>query len=326
MRVAVDAFGGDNAPLAAIKGAVLATKEYNLEVILVGDEEKIKSVATENGISLEGISIHHAEDVIEIDDDPTTLLKAKKNSSMAKTLTLLSEGGADAAVSAGSTGALVVGGTFIVKRIKGVKRCALAAIMPSKKQNFMMLDVGANAEVKPEYLAQFGIMGATYMENVMGVKNPRVALLNIGTEDCKGTETHVEAHKLLKEAPINFCGNLEGRELMSGEYDVVVADGFSGNIALKTVEGVASTFFSMLKGVMYSNIKNKLCALGLKKGLYSIKDKMDYSKVGGAPLLGTRKVVFKAHGSSNEIAFKNAIHNAALFAENKVIEKIEGKL
>lgn len=326
MRVAVDAFGGDNAPLAAIKGAVLAKKEYNIDITLVGDEEKIKAVAGENNISLSGVEIFHTADVIEIEDDPTKILKEKKESSMAKTLSLLVEDKADAAVSAGSTGALVVGGTFIVKRIRGVKRLALAAIMPSKKQNFMMLDVGANAEVKPEYLAQFGVMGSVYMQNVMGVNNPRVALLNIGTEDCKGTETHVEAHKMLKEAPINFCGNVEGRELMAGDFDVVVADGFSGNIALKTVEGVASTFFSMLKGVMYSNLKNKLCALGLKKGLYTIKDKMDYSAIGGAPLLGTKKAVFKAHGSSNEIAFKNAIHNAALFAENKVIEQIEGKL
>ena len=326
MRVAVDAFGGDNAPLAAIKGAILAKNEFNVDITLVGDEEKIKAVASENNISLDGVEIYHAADVIEIEDDPTKILKEKKESSMAKTLSLLAEDKADAAVSAGSTGALVVGGTFIVKRIRGVKRCALAAIMPSKKQNFMMLDVGANAEVKPEYLAQFGVMGSVYMENVMGVKNPRVALLNIGAEDCKGTETHVEAHKMLKEAPINFCGNVEGRELMAGDFDVVVADGFSGNIALKTVEGVASTFFSMLKGVMYSNLKNKLCALGLKKGLYTIKDKMDYSAIGGAPLLGTRKAVFKAHGSSNEIAFKNAIHNAALFAENQVITQIEGKL
>ena len=326
MRVAVDAFGGDNAPLAAIKGAILAKNEFKVDITLVGDEEKIKAVASENNISLDGVEIYHATDVIEIEDDPTKILKEKKESSMAKTLSLLAEDKADAAVSAGSTGALVVGGTCIVKRIRGVKRCALAAIMPSKKQNFMMLDVGANAEVKPEYLAQFGVMGSVYMENVMGVKNPRVALLNIGAEDCKGTETHVEAHKMLKEAPINFCGNVEGRELMAGDFDVVVADGFSGNIALKTVEGVASTFFSMLKGVMYSNLKNKLCALGLKKGLYTIKDKMDYSAIGGAPLLGTKKAVFKAHGSSNEIAFKNAIHNAALFAENQVITQIEGKL
>ncbi len=326
MRVAVDAFGGDNAPLASIKGAILAKEEFNIDITLVGKEEEIKKTAAENRLSLDGITIFNAEDTIEIEDDPTKIIKEKRNSSMAQTLELLVKGEADAAVSAGSTGALVVGGTFIVKRIKGVKRCALAAIMPSKKQNFMMLDVGANAEVKPEYLSQFGVMGSVYMENVMGVKNPRVALLNIGAEDCKGTETHVEAHKLLKEANINFVGNAEGRDIMTGDYDVVVADGFSGNVALKTVEGVASTFFSMLKGVMYSDLKSKLCALGLKKGLYTIKDKMDYSAIGGAPLLGTKMPVFKAHGSSNEIAFKNAIHNAALFAENKVIEQIEGKL
>ena len=326
MKIAVDAFGGDNAPLAPIKGAALAVKEYGVNVTLVGYEEEILKVAKENEISLEGIAIFNADDVIEIEDDPPSILKAKKGCSMAKALELTVNGECDAVVSAGSTGALVVGGTFIVKRIRGIKRCALAAIIPSKKQNFMLLDVGANTEVKPEYLAQFGIMSSVYMENVMGVKKPRVALLNIGTEDCKGTETHIEGYKLLKESGINFIGNIEGREIMSGDADCIVTDGFSGNIALKTIEGVASTFFSMIKKVMYKTIVTKVCALGLKKGLYEIKNKMDYSAIGGAPLLGTKKPVFKAHGSSNEIAFKNAINNAAMFAKNKVIEQIEGKL
>ncbi len=326
MRIAVDAFGGDNAPLASIKGAELAYKEYGYEIVLVGKREEINKVAFENNIDLTNITIEEASDVIEIEDEPTKILKEKRQSSMAKTLELLADGKVDAAVSAGSTGALVVGGTFIVKRIKGIKRCALAAVMPSKKDYIMMLDVGANAEVKPEYLMQFGVMGKVYMENVMNVKSPKVALLNIGAEDCKGTETQIEAYKLLKDTNINFVGNIEGRDIMQGDVDVIVADGFSGNVALKTVEGVASTLFSMIKQVMTKNAVTTLAAAILKPSLKILKNKMDYSAVGGAPLLGTKKPVFKAHGSSNEIAFKNAIQKAALFAENKVIEKIEGSL
>ncbi len=322
MRIIVDAFGGDNAPLSVLQGTEAAVKEYGVTVILAGDEEKIKTVAKENNISLEGTEILQASDVISMHDDPTKILKEKSESSMAIGMKALAEGKGDAFVSAGSTGALVVGGTLIVKRIKGVKRPALSSYIPGKNGSYLMLDIGANADCRPEMLQQFGIMGSVYVENVEGIKNPKVSLLNIGTEDTKGGELQKEAFELLKKAPINFVGNVESREIPKGEMDVVVADGFTGNIALKLIEGVSSTMFSMIKGVLYENVLTKLAALILKKGLYSIKAKADYSEVGGAPLLGTKFPVIKAHGSSNGYAFKNAIKQAIIFSETGVIEKI----
>ncbi len=326
MKVALDVFGGDNAPAAAIKGALKAKEEFGIESILCGNKEKIKEAAKENNIDITGFEIADAENVIEIEDDPTEIIKSKNNCSMAVALKAVAENKAAAAVSAGSTGALVIGGTFIVKRIKGIKRCALAAIIPSLKNHFLLLDVGANAEVKPEFLMQFGVMGSVYAEKVMGIKNPKVKLLNIGEEDCKGTEVHKEAYKLLKQANINFLGNAEGRDIMSGNQDVLISDGFSGNIALKTIEGVSGSLFSMLKGVFYKNTATKLAALTLNGGLRELKHKTDYTAIGGAPLLGTKAPVFKAHGSSNEIAFKNAIYNAYIFAKNGVIKEIEENL
>lgn len=326
MKIIVDAFGGDNAPLSVLEGASLAVKEYGVEILLAGDETKIKACANENNISLEGMEILQADDIMDMHDDPTEIIKSKKNTSMAVGLKALAEDQGDAFVSAGSTGALVVGGTLIVKRIKGVKRVALASFIPGKNNNYLMLDIGANADCRPEMLYQFGIMGAAYMENVDGRKNPTVGLLNIGTEDTKGNELCKEAYSLLKNAPINFVGNVESREIPKGDVDVVVTDGFTGNVALKLIEGVSLTMFSMIKNVLYKNIKTKIAALMIKKGLYEIKAKSDYTEVGGAPLLGTRKPVFKAHGSSNGKAIKNAIGKAALFAEGKVIEKITGSL
>ncbi len=322
MRIIVDAFGGDNAPLAVLEGASAAVKEYGVTVVLAGDEQKIKDCAKENNISLAGTEILQADDVISMHDDPTKILKEKSGSSMAVGLKALTEGKGDAFVSAGSTGALVVGGTLMVKRIKGVKRPALASMIPGKNGNYLMLDIGANADCRPEMLQQFGIMGAAYVESVEGVKNPKVALLNIGIEDTKGGELQKEAYALLQNAPINFVGNVESREIPKGDVDVVVADGFTGNIALKLIEGVSSTMFSMIKAVLYKNALTKIAALILKKGLYSIKAKADYSEVGGALLLGTRFPVIKAHGSSNGYAFKNAIRQAAAFSETKVIDKI----
>ena len=322
MRIIVDAFGGDNAPLSVLEGAAAAVKEYGVTVVLTGDEEKIKSVAKDNNISLDGTEILKEDDVISMHDDPTKILKEKSGSSMAVGMRALAEGKGDAFVSAGSTGALVVGGTLIVKRIKGVKRPALSSYIPGKNGNYLMLDIGANADCRAEMLQQFGIMGSVYVENVEGIKNPKVALLNIGTEDTKGGELQKEAYSLLKNAPVNFVGNVESREIPKGEVDVVVADGFTGNIALKLIEGVSSTMFSMIKGVLYENTLTKIAALILKKGLYGIKAKADYSEVGGAPLLGTRLPVIKAHGSSNGYAFKNAIKQAIIFSETGVIEKI----
>ena len=326
MKIIVDAFGGDNAPLSVLEGSALAVKEYGVEILLTGDEKKIKDCADANNISLEGIKILHADDIMDMHDDPTEIIKSKKGTSMAVGLKALADGEGDAFVSAGSTGALVVGGSLIVKRIKGIKRVALASFIPGKNNNYLMLDIGANADCRPEMLYQFGIMGSVYMEKVDGRKNPTVGLLNIGTEDTKGSELYKESYALLKEAPVNFVGNVESREIPKGDVDVVVADGFTGNIALKLIEGVSLTMFSMIKNVLYRNIKNKIGALLIKKGLYEIKAKSDYTEIGGAPLLGTRKPVFKAHGSSNGKAIKNAIGKAAAFAQNGVIEKISGNI
>ena len=326
MKVVVDAFGGDNAPLEIIKGAALAQKEYGADIILTGDEQIINKCIKENNIEFSSLEIVHTVDVISMHDEPTSLLKAHKESSMAVAFRILSEGGADAFVSAGSTGAVVVGGTLIVKRIKGVKRPALGTMLPSSDKKFFLMDMGANAECRPEMLQQFGVMASVYLENVENRPNPTIGLLNIGTEDTKGGELQQEAYKILSEAPINFVGNVESREMPKGVVDGIVTDGFTGNIALKLIEGTASAMFKMLKGAFYKNLINKLAAGILKKDLYKIKAKMDASEVGGAPLLGVQKPVIKAHGSSDARAMKNAIHQAMIFAEKDVIGTISANL
>ena len=323
MKIIVDAFGGDNAPLAVLEGAALAVIEYGVEVLLAGDEAKIKECATVNNIPLDGMEILQADDIMDMHDDPTEIVKSKKKTSMAVGLKALADGLGDAFVSAGSTGALVVGGSLIVKRIKGVKRVALASFIPGKKGNYLMLDIGANADCRPEMLYQFGIMGSVYMEKVAGITNPKVALLNNGAEETKGTPVHIEANALLREnKAIDFIGNIEGRYVMSGEADVVVADGFSGNIALKTCEGVAGFMTKMLKGMLKKNAKTMLAAILLKNELKEFKAKLDYTEYGGAPILGVTKGVIKAHGSSNAKAFKNAIRQAKIYAENNVSDVI----
>ncbi len=327
MRIVIDAFGGDNAPLEIVKGAAAASKEFGVDITLTGDEEVINRVILENKLVFSGdLQIVNTKDVISMHDDPTSLLKAHKESSMALAFKELSEGRADAFVSAGSTGAIVVGGTLIVKRIKGVKRPALGGLIPSPNGHYLLMDMGANAECRPEMLEQFGIMASVYLENVEGVKNPKIGLLNIGTEDTKGTELQKEAYKLLSEAPINFVGNIESREMPKGECDAVITDGFTGNIALKLIEGTASTFFKLVKRVLYKNIFNMLAAAVIKKDLYSLKAMMDSSEVGGAPLLGVRGAVIKAHGSSDAKAIKNAVKQAIAYTEKGVTEKISQNL
>ena len=327
MRVVIDAFGGDNAPLEIVKGASLASVEYGCEITLCGNESEINRVISENDLKFFGeLKIVHTEDVISMHDDPTSLLKTHKESSMALAFKELSEDRADAFVSAGSTGAVVVGGTLIVKRIKGIKRPALGGMIPSPKGRYMLMDMGANAECRPEMLEQFGIMASAYLKGVEGIKNPKIGLLNIGTEDTKGTELQKEAYELLKNAHINFVGNIESREMPKGECDAVITDGFTGNIALKLIEGTASTLFKLIKQVLYKNIFNKLAALVIKKGLYSLKSMMDSTEVGGAPLLGVRKPVIKAHGNSDAKALKNAIRQAITFTETKVIDAIAENL
>lgn len=322
MRIVIDAFGGDNAPAAPIEGAALAQKELGVGITLIGDENIIRSYISEHNIHFDDLTVVHTDDVISMHDEPTSLLKAHKNSSMAVAFDLLSKGEADAFVSAGSTGAIVVGGTLIVKRIKGVKRPALASMIPSPDLPYMLMDMGANAECRPEMLQQFAVMASAYLKNVEGRENPKIGLLNIGTEDTKGGQLQKEAYQLLSKAPINFIGNVESREMPKGVCDAVITDGFTGNIALKLIEGTASTLFKMLKGVFYKNIINKLAAGILKKGLYSVKSKMDSSEVGGALLLGVKKPVIKAHGNSDAKAIKNAVRQAKYFYDGKVIEAI----
>ena len=327
MRVVVDAFGGDNAPLEIIKGAAIASKELGVDITLTGKKEEIENIIKENGFEFFGeLVIVDAPDVISMHDEPTSLLKAHKESSMAIAFKELSEDKADAFVSAGSTGAIVVGGTLLIKRIKGVKRPALAGLIPSPKGHYMLMDMGANAECRPEMLQQFGIMASVYLNKVENIDNPKIGLLNIGVEDTKGTELQTDAYKLLSQAPINFVGNVESREMPKGVCDGVITDGFTGNIALKLIEGTASTLFKLIKGALYKNIFNKLAALVIKKDLYALKSMMDSSEVGGAPLLGVRKPVIKAHGSSDAKAIKNAIRQAVVFTEKGVIETISANL
>lgn len=323
MRIAVDAFGGDNAPLEIIKGAALASKEYNVDITLTGNKETIENLIKEHSISFSGeLKIIHTDDVIAMEDDPTSILKAHSDCSMALAFNELKNDEADAFVSAGSTGAVVVGGTLIVKRIKGVKRPALGALIPSPNGHYMLMDMGANAECRPEMLKQFGIMASVYMEKVAGINNPKIGLLNIGTEESKGDELRTESYKLLSEAPINFVGNVESREMPKGVCDAVVTDGFTGNIALKLIEGTSITLFKLIKNVLKKNLFNTLAAAIIKKDLYSLKSMMDSSEVGGALLLGVSKPVVKAHGSSDAKAIKNAIGQAKSIVENKIIEKI----
>lgn len=322
MKIIVDAFGGDNAPLEILKGSALAVEELGCEIMLVGDEEKIKVCASENNIDISGMEIRHTEDVIMVEDDPKSILKEHKDSSMGLGLQLLADGEGDAFVTAGSTGAVVVGATFLVKRIKGIKRAAIASLMPNDEGMFMMMDCGANLTCSPEVLNSFAIMGKTYMERVMGVKNPRIALANIGVEENKGTETLVEAYQIMKNADYNFVGNIEVRDIAKGGADVVVAEGFTGNVILKMYEGVAGVLASNIKAMFKKNPLTMIAALMVKGGLDDFKKKMDYKEFGGAPLMGIAKPVIKSHGSADARTFKNAVKQAIFYAERDVIGEI----
>ncbi len=326
MNIIVDAFGGDNAPLEVIKGAADAVAKLDVDVTLTGNESIIKKTAEENGISLDRISVIHTESVIDIHEEPTEVIKGKSDCSMAVGLKALAEGKGDAFVSAGSTGALVVGATFIAKRLKGIKRAALAPILPTANGHVILMDGGANVDCRPEMLLQFGIMGSCYMERVMGLKSPKVGLLNVGAEDTKGREMDIEAYKLLKDAPLDFYGNLEARELPFGVCQVAVSDGFTGNIALKLYEGMGSFFAGELKGMLTSGLSGKLAALMIMPKVKAFKKKLDYTEVGGAVLMGISKPVIKAHGSSNAKAFYNAIRQAKNCVDGKVIDAISQSL
>ncbi len=325
MNIIVDAFGGDNAPLEVIKGSIQAVKDFGVKVTLAGNEKLIRECANENSLSLDGIDIIHADEIFDIHEEPVSLIKEHKNSSMAVGMSALSSGSGDAFVSAGSSGALVVGSTFIVKRIKGIKRVAFAPLMPTGDKPFLLLDGGANNDCRPEMLQQFAIMGSAYMNKVMGVENPRVKLLNVGAEETKGRELELEAYKLLQNTPVNFCGNAEARELPMGTADVIVADGFTGNVALKLYEGMGKFMKVQLKDNIFAGA-GKLAAILCMKKIKGITTKLDYKATGGALMLGASKPVIKAHGSSDARAFYNAIRQAKDCVKGNMIEAIAEKV
>lgn len=327
MRIIVDAMGGDNAPEALVLGAGMAMKELGVDITLVGRREEIEKYMSPE---MSAADIVDAREIVTMEDEPSSATRRKKDSSMSVALRMLHEGLGDAVVSTGSTGALLTGATLAVKRIRGIRRAALGPVIPNKGRGVILIDCGANVECTSEYLLQFAFMGSFYMKHIVGCENPRVGLLNNGSEDCKGASLQHQAFALLREAGeknrINFVGNVEGTDLFSGKVDVLVTDGFTGNILLKGAEGAVKFAMSGLKELFFSSTKNKMAALMLKGDLGRFKTAMDANRIGGTALLGISKPVIKAHGSSNEIAVFSAIRQAVCFAESGIIEDIENNI
>ncbi|WP_394232563.1 phosphate acyltransferase PlsX [Niallia oryzisoli] len=321
MKIAIDAMGGDHAPKEIVLGAVKAVETFtDVQIVLVGDETKIKQFLKGN----DRISIIHTEEVISSEDEPVRAVRRKKNASMVLAAKEVAEGRADACISAGNTGALMAAGLFVVGRIEGIERPALSPTLPTiSGEGFVLLDVGANADAKPEHLLQYALMGSIYSQKVRGISNPRVGLLNIGTEEKKGNELTKHTYELMQKLDVNFIGNVEARDLMEGVCDVAVTDGFTGNMVLKTVEGTAMSIMKMLKSALMSDWKSKLAAAVLKPNLYQLKSKMDYSEYGGAGLFGLKAPVIKAHGSSDATAIFNAVRQAHEMVEGQVVETIK---
>ena len=333
MKIILDAMGGDNAPQAPVLGAIEAVKRYNADIILVGRGQEILEVLKKNGLDTlpEGVEIAHADDVVDMHDDPATVIHKRKNSSMIIGLKMLADGKGDAFVSAGSTGALLTGATVLVKRVRGIRRAAMAPAMPTKAGTKVIIcDCGANAECTPEFLLQFGLVASAYSKFTLGVENPRVGLLNIGSEDSKGTQLQKDAYALLKDASdrglLNFTGNVEARDVPLGAVDVVVCDGFSGNILIKSIEGTAMFMGSMLKRMFKKNLGSKLGYLLCKSGVQDMMKLLDYREIGGTQFLGIKKPVIKAHGSSDALAFRNAVKQAMTAAEGDFTAQLEKNL
>lgn len=333
MKIILDAMGGDLAPEAPVLGAIDAAKAYGTEIVLVGRGEEILEVLKKNGIDNlpSGVEVCHADDVVDMHDDPARVIQKRKNSSMVVGLRMLAEGKGDAFVSAGSTGALLTGATLIVKRVKGIRRAAMAPCMPVKTGGKVVIcDCGANAECTPEFLLQFGLVGSAYAKNTLGVANPRVGLLNIGTEDSKGTQLQKDALALLQNAAdqglINFVGNVEARGVPLGEVDVVVCDGFSGNVMIKSIEGTAMFMGSLLKRMFKKNLGSKIGYLLCKSGVGDMMKLMDSREIGGTQFLGIKKPVIKCHGNSDRLAFRNGVKQALTAAESNFTEQLEKDL
>lgn len=331
MKIIIDAMGGDNAPQAPVMGAIEAVKAYGSRITLVGRGEEILDVLKKNGIAdlPKGVEIANADEVVDMHDDPARVIQKKKNSSMVVGLRMLAEGQGDAFISAGSTGALLTGATLIVKRVKGIRRAAMGPAMPNKAGGkTLLVDCGANAECTPEFLLQFGLVGSLHAQKTLGIENPRVGLLNIGTEDTKGTPLQKEAYALLKDAAdrgvIHFIGNIEGRDALLGGVDVVVCDGFSGNVLLKSIEGTAMFMGSLMKHRIFKrNILSMIGYLFCKKGVDEVMKMMDYREIGGTQFLGIKKPVIKAHGSSDALAFRNAVRQAEEAVGSNIADELE---
>ena len=330
MKIILDAMGGDNAPKAPVLGAIQAVKDFGAQITLVGRGEEILKVMRENNIRdlPEGVEIANADDVVEMHDDPGSVIHKRKNSSMVVGLKMLSDGQGDAFVSAGSTGALLTGATLLVKRVKGIRRAAMGPAMPNKAGGKTVIcDCGANAECTPEFLLQFGLVGSLFAKKTYGVENPKVGLLNIGTEDSKGTSLQKEAYALLTDAHnkglINFVGNVEARDVPLGAVDVVVCDGFNGNVLIKSIEGTAMFMGSLMKKMFKKNIFSKIGYLLCKSGVKELVKMLDYREIGGTQFLGIKKPVIKAHGSSDALAFRNAVKQAMDAAENDFSAELE---
>lgn len=324
--IIVDMMGGDKAPTETVKGVALAAKQFEAKYILVGKKDELLAAAADNKISLDEFEIVDTPTVITMDDDPISVTRSKSDSSMSVALHMLAQGKGDAVVSTGNTGALFTGATLIVRKMKNLRRPAIAALLPMQPP-VLLLDSGANISVTPEYLEQFAVMGSAYMKYIHGLENPRVGLLNNGEESHKGTQLQVDTYKILSEnEDINFIGNVEGNRVMSNVCDVLVADGYTGNIFLKTMEGMGKLMLKTLKGLFYTNAKTKVCALIVQNQINDVKKKFDTREFGGAPILGISKPVIKAHGSSDAKAFKNAIRQAIAFSEADLTADMEATL
>ena len=321
--VAIDVMGGDNAPAETVKGSVLALEFPNLNLVLLGDEKIIATELSKHSFDQTRISVVHAPDFIGNDDVPTEVIKTKKNSPIIMGLNMLKKKEVGAFVSAGSTGAVLVGATMIVGRLKGVSRPALATVLPSTTGSYVLLDVGANVDAKPEYLAQFAKLGTAYATHALGIKNPRVGLVNVGAEKEKGNSLTKEAYPLLEASGLNFIGNVEGRDIPLGAADVVVCDAFVGNVILKYSEGFGKGILQIMKAELTSSFITKIGALIAKSGFVRLKKRFDYKEVGGAPFLGLTGLVVKAHGSSDAIAYKNAIRQAYNFLQKDIVNKTQ---
>jgi len=329
MRILIDAMGGDNAPGEIVRGAVDAQKEFGVDITLYGRAEEVRPFLRECGVADDDahLTLIDAPEVISMEDDPATAARKKPNSSMSMALKALHLGEGDAVISAGSTGALLSGATLIVRRIRGIRRACFGPVLPNGKNGVLLIDCGANAECTPEYLLQFAYMGKFYSQEILGCSEPRIGLLNIGAEDTKGTQLQKDTFSLLKAADeagrLKFIGNVEARDALFGGVDVLVADGFSGNVLLKGIEGTAMMLMKELKKIFYKNTKNKLAAAMLKNDVYSLKALLDPSEVGGTALLGISKPVIKAHGSSDARAIRSAVRQTIAFMNAGVIGSIE---